>query len=160
MALLFLLSWMFYSPLGNVAGIIVWMPNQYFHLLSIYLKRHVGLCQGSDFKTISQKWYLGDPLPKLLSWFCSAEQMATRVSVGLATRVVSSNPGWEIFSFFFSAHLSHTFMVKVAISQCLSCVMVILHVSSVVCRQQFTLNKIFFETSMPRALIFGVWNIV
>ena len=36
-------------------------------------KRHVLLGQWSDFKIISQKCFLGNLLPKLLKWFCSAE---------------------------------------------------------------------------------------
>ena len=37
-------------------------------------KRHLLLGQMPDFKIISQKCFFGDPLPKLLKWFRSAEQ--------------------------------------------------------------------------------------
>ena len=37
-------------------------------------KPHLLLGQWADFKIISQECSLDDPLPKLLKWFCSAEQ--------------------------------------------------------------------------------------
>ena len=37
-------------------------------------KPHYLLDQWADFKIISQECSLDDPLPKLLKWFCSAEQ--------------------------------------------------------------------------------------
>ena len=37
-------------------------------------KRHLGLDQWPHFKTISQKNFLSQPLPKLLKWSRSAEQ--------------------------------------------------------------------------------------
>ena len=37
-------------------------------------KPHFLLGQWADFKIISQECSLDDPLPKLLKWFCSAEQ--------------------------------------------------------------------------------------
>ena len=37
-------------------------------------KRHLLLGQWADFKIITQECSLDDPLPKLLKWFCSAEQ--------------------------------------------------------------------------------------
>ena len=41
-------------------------------------KQYLLLGQWADFKIISQECSLDDPLPVLLKWFCSAEQMAVR----------------------------------------------------------------------------------
>ena len=57
--------------------------------IEIIFKRHLLLDQWPDFKIISQKCTLGNPLPKLLKWFCSTEQNG-RQSLKLKT-----------FSFFF-----------------------------------------------------------
>ena len=42
------------------------------------VEKHLLLGQWPDFKIISQKCSLGDPLPKLLKWFRSAEQSCTK----------------------------------------------------------------------------------
>ena len=38
------------------------------------LKGHLLLNGSMDFEIILQECFLSDPLPKLLKWFCSAEQ--------------------------------------------------------------------------------------
>ena len=50
---------------------------------------------------------------------------------------------------FFLAHLSHKLMVSY-------CHQPFCRASYIVCRQQFALNDIFFETSRPRALTFNM----
>ena len=70
-------TWMFLGwPSTKVAKMVPLRWTKWPSKLKIEkpFKRHLLPGQWADFKIISQDCSLDDPLPKLLKWFCSAEQ--------------------------------------------------------------------------------------
>ena len=70
-------TWMFLGwPSTKIAKMVLLRWTKWPSKLKIEkpFKPHLLLGQWADFKIISQECSLDDPLPKLLKWFCSAEQ--------------------------------------------------------------------------------------
>ena len=70
-------TWMFLGwPSTKIAKMVPLHWTKWPSKLKIEkpFKPHLLLGQLADFKIISQECSLDDPLPKLLKWFCSAEQ--------------------------------------------------------------------------------------
>ena len=65
---------LFSSPEPKAQGELLWPLAVRRASVNILLKNHLLLNRQMDFEIISQECSLGDPIPKLPKWFCSAEQ--------------------------------------------------------------------------------------